>query len=187
MEASDAALAERARGGDVEAFGELFRKTHRRLYNFVRQMALDPDEAEDLTQETYVRAWKGIKSLRSDATFLVWLHQIALNVVRDSRKRAVLSAVSLDSASEDEESLDTPDWSQEPERIALSEATREAVRRAIRSLPDIHRSVVTMHHLEGMEVSEIAEALGIAPGTVLSRLARAREALRRKLSTLVEQ
>jgi RNA polymerase sigma-70 factor (ECF subfamily) len=190
MDTVSPSLVARARAGDVEAYGELFRRTHRGIYNFVRQMVHDADDAADLTQEIYVRAYKGLKTLRADEAFLVWLHRIALNVVRDAQKHNVQTTVSLDdSADGDDPSpriADIPDWSQEPERIVLAEATQEAVRQAVRSLPEIHRSVVTMHHLEGMEVTAIAQVLGVSPGTVLSRLARARETLRRKLSSLVE-
>lgn len=188
MDAPRPALVAQARKGDVEAFGELFRRTQRNIYNFVRLMVHNPDDADDLTQEIYVRAWKGLKTLHADEAFLVWLHRIALNVVRDARRHATPPTISLDAANGDGESsplTDIPDWSEAPERVVLSEVTQEAVRQAVRSLPDIHRSVVTMHHLEGMEVTEIAQVLGVSVGTVLSRLARARETLRRKLGSLV--
>ena len=79
---------------------------------------------------------------------------------------------------------DTP--AEQPEEVVVEGAYRRAVRQAVESLPDNHRSVVVMHHLEGMEVAEIARVLGVPNGTVLSRLARARETLRRKLSSLVD-
>ena len=190
METSDPALVSRAREGDVEAFGEVFRATHRRIYNYVLSMVSNSEDAADLTQKTYVRAWGALKSLRSDGAFLVWLHQIALNVVRDSRKRIERPTISLDAPLEDGEppaTLEIPDWSLEPGQIVLSEDTHRFVRRAVQRLPEIHRTVVAMHHLEGMEVMAIAETLGISPGTVLSRLARAREALRKTLDPLVKE
>lgn len=190
METSDPAEVSRAREGDVEAFGGLFRATHRRIYNFVRSMVTDSEDAADLTQKTYVRAWGALKSLRSDEAFLVWLHRIALNVVRDSRKRIERPTVSLDAPGENEESpagLEIPDGSLGPGQIVLSEDTQKHVRRAVERLPEIHRTVVVMHHLEGMEVTAIAGTLGISPGTVLSRLARAREALRRTLGPSVKE
>ncbi|MCX6898236.1 MAG: sigma-70 family RNA polymerase sigma factor [Verrucomicrobia bacterium] len=190
METSDPAVVSRAREGDVEAFGELFRVTHRRIYNFVLSMVTNPEDAADLTQKTYVRAWGALKSLRSDEAFLVWLHRIALNVVRDSRKRIERPMVSLDAPVEDEDSTGTmeiPDWSLGPGQIVLSQDTQQFVRRAVGRLPEIHRSVVGMHHLEEMEVTAIADVLGISPGTVLSRLARAREALRKMLEPLLKE
>ncbi|MEJ5250635.1 MAG: sigma-70 family RNA polymerase sigma factor [Chthonomonadetes bacterium] len=185
-------LVERAKAGDLNAFGELFERTHRRIYQYIRQMVPTAEDAEDLTQEVYLRAWSGLKSLQASEAFWVWLHRIARNAVLDRGKRARLDSVSLETAySRDEddeaESLEIVDWSSNPERVVFTEATQEAVRQAIRSLPEIHREVVTMHHLEGMEVSEIAQVLGVPKNTVLSRLARAREALRRKLSYLVDE
>ncbi|MCX6910822.1 MAG: sigma-70 family RNA polymerase sigma factor [Verrucomicrobia bacterium] len=190
METSDPVVVSRAREGDVDAFGELFRATHRRIYNFVRSMVTNPEDAADLTQKTYVRAWGALKSLRSDEAFLVWLHRIALNVVRDSRKRIERPTESLDAPVDGEESpaaLEIPDWSLGPGQMVLSADTQRFVRRAVGRLPEIHRTVVAMHHLEGMEVTAIAEVLGISAGTVLSRLARAREALRRTLDSLVKE
>jgi RNA polymerase sigma-70 factor (ECF subfamily) len=180
----------RAREGDVEAFGGLFRATHRRIYSFIRSMVTNSEDAADLTQKTYVRAWGALRSLRSDEAFLVWLHRIALNVVRDSRKRIERPTESLDATVADEESspaLQIPDWSLGPGEMVLTEDTQRFVRRAVERLPEIHRTVVAMHHLEGMEVTAIAGTLGISPGTVLSRLARAREALRRMLDPLVKE
>lgn len=190
METSDPAVVAQAREGDVEAFGNLFRATHRRIYNFIRSMVTNPEDAGDLTQKTYVRAWDALKSLRSDEAFLVWLHRIALNVVRDSRKRIERPTESLDATVDGEESpvaLEIPDWSLGPGEMVLSGDTQKFVRRAVERLPEIHRTVVAMHHLEGMEVAAVAEVLGISVGTVLSRLARAREALRKALDPFLKE
>ena len=187
----DNQLVERAKEGDVDAFGELYQRTHRRIYQYIRQMVPTPEDAEDLMQEVYLRAWSGLKGLHAAEAFWVWLHRIARNTVLDSRKRKQLNTVSLESTFTDDEddkaeSMEVADWSDNPEQIVLSEATQEAVRRAVRSLPEHHREVVTMYHLEDMEVSDIARVLGGPRNTVLSRLARAREALRHKLSYLVD-
>lgn len=187
----DNRLVERARAGDVDAFGELYQRTHRRIYQYIRQMVPTPEDAEDLMQEVYLRAWSGLKGLHADEAFWVWLHRIARNAVLDSRKRKQLDTLSLESTYTDDEDGETEpvevaDWSENPEQIVLSEATQEAVRQAVRSLPENHREVVTMYHLEDMEISEIAQVLGVPKNTVLSRLARAREALRRKLGYLVD-
>lgn len=184
-------LVELARAGDVNAFGELYQRTHRRIYQYIRQMVSTPEDAEDLMQEVYIRAWGGLKALKSDEAFWVWLHRIARNAVLDRNRRAKLDTISLETActqgvDDEGDSLEVADWSNNPEKVVLSRATEELVREAVRSLPPIHREVVSMHHLEGMEISEIAEVLGIPKNTVLSRLARAREALRVKLSYLVD-
>lgn len=190
METVDPALVARARDGDVEAFGEIFRATQQRIYNFIRHMVMNPEDAADLTQRTYVNAWRGLKTLRADEAFLVWLHRVALNAVRDAQKRVARPVVSLDAMADEDDGPpggEVPDWSRRPDEIVLSEDTQAVVRRAVRSLPEIHRSVVTMHHLEEMSVDNIAAVLGISRGTVLSRLARAREALQRKLGWFLNE
>lgn len=184
-------LVERAKAGDVDAFGELYHLTHRHIYQYIRQMVQNPDDADDLTQEVYIRAWRGMKELKACEAFWVWLHRIARNAVIDRSKRARLETLSLESARTQNDGgemveLEIVDWSNNPEQVVLTESTQEAIRQAVRSLPPIHREVVTMHYLEGMEISQIAEVLGIPKNTVLSRLARAREALRVKLSHLVD-
>jgi len=183
----DNQLVERARAGDVDAFGELYQHTHRRIYQYIRQMVPTTGDAEDLMQEVYLRAWSGLKQLQANEAFWVWLHRIARNAVLDWRKRKQVSTVSLESTFTDDEDGETEpvevaDWSENPEQIALS----EAVRQAVRSLPENHREVVTMYYLEDMGISEVAKVLGVPKNTVLSRLARARETLRRKLGYLVD-
>jgi len=187
----DNQLVERARAGDVDAFGELYQHTHRRIYQYIRQMVPTTGDAEDLMQEVYLRAWSGLKQLQANEAFWVWLHRIARNAVLDWRKRKQVSTVSLESTFTDDEDGETEpvevaDWSENPEQIALSEAMQEAVR----SLPENHREVVTMYltmyYLEDMGISEVAKVLGVPKNTVLSRLARARETLRRKLGYLVD-
>jgi RNA polymerase sigma-70 factor (ECF subfamily) len=187
----DPLLVERAKAGDVDAFGELYQRTHRRIYQYIRQMVSTPEDAEDLMQEVYLRAWSGLNRLRAGNAFWVWLHRIARHTVWDSRRRQQPGTVSLENAysgNEDGETegLDVADWSDNPEQIVLSQTAQEAVRQAVRSLPEKHREVMTMYYLEDMEVSEIAQVLGVPKNTVLSRLARARETLRRTLSSLVD-
>lgn len=188
----DNQLVERARAGDADAFGELYQLTSRRIYQYIRQMVPTPEDAEDLMQEVYLRAWGGLKGLHSNEAFWVWLHRIARNAVLDSKKRKRLNTVSLESAYTDDEDgesepIEVADWSESPEQVVLSEAAQEAVRQAVRSLPENHREVVTMYYLEDMEISQIAQVLDVPKNTVLSRLARAREALRRKLDYLVDE
>lgn len=183
----DNQLVERVRAGDVDAFGELYQHTHRRIHQYIRQMVPTTGDAEDLMQEVYLRAWSGLKQLQANEAFWVWLHRIARNAVLDWKKRKQVSTVSLESTFTDDEDGETEpvevaDWSENPEQIALSEAMQEAVR----SLPENHREVVTMYYLEDMGISEVAKVLGVPKNTVLSRLARARETLRRKLGYLVD-
>ena len=181
-DAQEADLVRRAQQGRVEAFEAIFRRYQARIYTFLRHMVGRPQEAEDLTQVTFVRAWDSIAGLRSPSALGAWLHRIAANAARDylksARRRFEVPLV---------EQAD--DWlpaagesSGDPAQSVLDAEAKAAVRMAIAALPDQHRAVVVMHHLEDMSVGDIARALGVRPGTVMSRLSRAREALRDALA-----
>lgn len=189
--AAESELVQRARAGDVPAFESLYRLYNDRLYNFAKQITGSTEDASDVVQETFIRAWNALPHLRSDGSFGVWLHRIALNRCRDLlKKRGRQPIVSLDSPSTDTEgeprqtqlASDDPG----PERALISTEVQDAVRQAVESLSHEHRLVVTMYHVEGTDVESIARVLGIPKGTVMSRLSRARETLRRKLSPHVE-
>jgi len=174
-------LVARAKAGDIPAFEQLYRQYSARIYNFARQLVGSADDAQDATQETFVKAWNALPGLRKEATFGVWLHRIALNVCRDLGRRESMEAP----AEIRESSFGNHDTNELSGRIVASEIN-DAVHKAIESLSPEHRLVVVMHHVEGLDISAIAEILGISKGTVMSRLARARETLRRKLSAYLE-
>lgn len=182
-------LVSAARSGDVGAFEQLYRAYNDRIYNFARRVVGSDQDASDVVQETFIRAWQALPKLRSDVAFRSWLYSIAL-----SRSREMLSKQSKrrESSAEfepnEESSLDRQTASQDdgPEPTALRAETKAAVDNALAELSDEHRSVVAMHHLQDMDVSGVAKALGIPQGTVLSRLARARAVLRRKLAPYME-
>jgi RNA polymerase sigma-70 factor (ECF subfamily) len=190
METIDEKL-KKAQAGDVEAFGVIFKETNKRIYNFLLHLSSDRELAADLTQETFIRAFKALNSLKSGNALVSWLHTIALNLYRDEMKKPSFYAESIEqnAFADDEEDDDAveeiPDWTNNPEKIATQNELREIVRGAVQSLPEIHRAVVIMHHIEGMELDEIAKALKVKRGTVMSRLARARETLKRKLAFYV--
>lgn len=184
-------LVQRARAGDVDAFETLYRAYNDRIYNFAKRVTGSAEDAGDVTQETFVRAWNALTRLRVDDTFGVWLHRIALNRCRDIMKKqardATLStdATRLDADGESM-AMEIEGRGLTPEQELIAGEVRHAVLRAVDSLNTEHRLVVTMHHMEGMDVEEISAVLGVPKGTVMSRLSRAREALRRKLSPYVE-
>lgn len=189
METINEELIKKAQKGNIEAFGEIFKKTNKRIYNFLLHLSSDSELAEDLTQETFVRAFKSLKSLKSSKAIVSWLHRIALNLYRDEMKKPRLYAESIDQNSstddEDNNAIEIEDWTSNPDKITADKELQGVVRDAIHSLPEIHRTVVIMHHIEGMEIDEIAKILKVKSGTVMSRLARARETLKRKLAFYV--
>ena len=171
-------LVRRAKSGDLPAFESLYRLYNTRLFNFARQITCSPDDAADVVQETFIKAWNALPRLKSDSVFGAWLHRIALNVARDTlRKRPILS---------DPEQMEPGDCEPGPEHSLISAESGNAVRRAVSTLKEEHRLVVTMHYMEGMGVHAIAEVMGVPKGTVMSRLSRAREILRRKLAPYME-
>ena len=183
-------LVARAQSGEVPAFEELYDRHQAGLYTFLRSQVRDPELAADLTQETFVRAWQSLRRLRKAGAFRGWLYRIAVNLVRDEAKSGRARLEMVESAlggNEDRRGAAESTPPQDgPEQAALSEEMREQIWAALATLPAEQGAVTVMHHMEGMSVDEIASALGVRPGTVMSRLARAREALRKMLSRYVE-
>ncbi len=181
-------LVAEARTGSLEAFETLYRTHHPGIYAFIRSQVREAELAADLTQQTFVRAWEALPRLRASGAFRGWLHRIAANLVRDEAKsgRARLE-VSVTALTVDEDDPPVEFVSAKTtETIAVENELRSEVRSALGRLSPEQRAVVVMHHLEGMSVTEIAWALGVPPGTVMSRLARARETLRQRLARYVE-
>ena len=186
---TDAELVRRSKAGDHRAYELLFGRHHRRIYSIVFGMLRNDADASDATQEAFVRAFRSLDRLEADGAYGGWLAQIAVNVCRDILKRPRIVSRSLDEPIADDESeykLEIPDWTDSPERTSLNQELRDVVNRAISTLSDDHRVVITMHHLEAIDVLDIAEILGLSEGTVKSRLSRARAELRRKLGHYVD-
>lgn len=179
-------LIARAQSGDTRAFNALYRQYSRVIYSLARHMVGDDDAAADITQETFVRAWRSLPGLNEPEAFGGWIRMIALNQVRDWA-RARRPTEPLESDEGDQVPRQWADDSLNPaEQLEVAEQQRR-VRDAIERLGDEQKLVVVMHHLEGKPVADISTELSIPIGTVLSRLARGREALRRKLAPYVEE
>lgn len=170
-----APLAERTRDGDSAAFRQLVEATSERLYRLAFHLMRDPDEAEDVVQETYIRAWQRRGDLRDPMAVVSWLSRIARNAARDRlrwwRRRPERARVDGD-----------PPAAGPGADAALVEAERAAeVRRALDVLSEKHRVILLLREVEDMSYEQIAELLGLPLGTVESRLHRARAALAKKL------
>jgi RNA polymerase sigma-70 factor (ECF subfamily) len=181
----DPKLVRRAQNGDREAFSTLFSQYVRLIFSIIRHMVRDDDVAEDLTQDTFVKAWDGLPGLEEPKAFGGWLRTIATNVTRDY-VRAKKDTEPLEDDTGDDPPKQWADDGPGPATTVQSEETQEFVRDAILRLSEHQRTVVTMHHLEGKPVADIGEELDIPVGTVLSRLARGRDALKRMLAPYVE-
>ena len=169
-----------AEHGDERAFEALFRTHHGAIYGLILHFVGDPELAADLTQDTFVKAWESLRKLRDPNAFGGWVRAMAINLMRDHFRRA-RQTDPLDEAAPIESTGESP-----AERAARREQA-EAVRRAVLALPEHQRTVVAMHHLEGKPVDEIAREMSMPKGTVVSRLARGRKALRRRLARFVEE
>ena len=175
-----------AAAGDRDAFDALVRRHQARTYNFVRAMVRDEAEAEDLTQDVFVRVWKSIGRFRGDSAFSTWLFRIAVNVARThlarrARWRPFSRPASDEAPGAPAEAEDPPS----PERLEDDVVRRDAIDRALATLSPDLREAVTLRDVEGLEYREIARALDIPLGTVESRIFRARQRLRPLLAPLV--
>ena len=152
------------------------------LYNFAHWLTQSRDEAEDLVQETFAKALKGFGSFQAGTNFRAWMFRILRNTFLTSRT-GLKTMVTLDDA-EDAQLL--PAVGQTPETFALGREDQELVRAAIEQLPIQYREAVLLCDLEGMSYTDIAGVLGIPVGTVMSRIARARRAMRQFLASAWE-
>ncbi len=180
----------RARAGDLDAFERLFSHYQRGIYNLIYQMVRSEQDAADLTQDVFVRVWKSLPRLEAVEAFPSWVYRIAGNLARNwIRDHTRVRTESLDQPignDEDRGPREIADSRPDPAGQLQTQSTQDAVRRAIMGLSEDHRTVVTLHHLEGLSVEEISGIMGCSVGTVKSRLSRAREHLRRKLAGYVE-
>jgi RNA polymerase sigma-70 factor (ECF subfamily) len=176
----------RAQRGDRRAFEGLFRDHHVRVYNLVTYLVGDRTQAEDVTQQAFVRAWEELPRLREPEAFAGWLNRIARNLAWDY-VRSPASREQAEGLGGDEREPELDGAEPGADEPLVEKERDERVHSAIASLPEHQREVVVMHHLEGTPVQDVAARLGVPQGTVLSRLARARDALRRKLAPYVER
>ena|SRR5579864_2398648 len=175
-------LPQRVKPGrdQAAAFEELAVPLFRSLYNFASWLARDRAEAEDLVQETYVRALKGFGSFETGTNFRAWIFRILRNTFLTSRT-GLKTAPHLSVEEEGEESLLPPER-ETPETVLLSASTRQQIQAALERLPIIYREVILLCDVEEMKYQEIAELIGIPVGTVMSRIARGRKLLRGMLA-----
>jgi RNA polymerase sigma-70 factor (ECF subfamily) len=178
--ASDSAVR-RAQLGDVDAFGELYRKHAGRVFALCLRMSGDRAQAEELMQDVFVRAWERLASFRGDAVFGTWLHRLTVNVVltgarADRRREArVRLAEDLEATEAAEGGIRERDHGSDP-AMAID------LEHAIASLPPGARSAFVLHDVEGYSHGEIARLTGLAEGTIRAQLHRARKLLMEVLS-----
>jgi RNA polymerase sigma-70 factor, ECF subfamily len=170
--------AQLAAQGDMEAFEEIYRRHHKRVYSICLRMVRNAFQAEDLTQEVFIQIFRKLHTFRGDSSFTTWLHRLTVNqVLMHFRRRTVKSEKITDDGS-------TPvrivSGTENPSRMSLID--RIALNQAIAQLPPGYRMVFILHDLEGYEHDQIGKMLGCAVGTSKSQLHKARQRLRRLLT-----
>lgn len=182
----DGALVERAQSGDTSAFDELTRRYEGRVFNLVRRILGDADEAEDALQETFLSAYRGLPRFKREAKFSTWIFRIATNAALMRLRKRRPDVVSLDQpvggdGESDALPPDVPDWGRTPDQELIDQETREAMDQAIAALPPELKAVFLLRDVEGMSNEEAAEATGLSLAAAKSRLHRARLFLRDRL------
>lgn len=193
---SDTVLIARCQKADLAAFNEIVARYKQKIYNYLLRMTGSPDDAEDLTQEVFVRMYTNIAAFRAEASLSTWLFRIAGNLAVDAfrrgKKERGLVQTSLDApaAGGDDEgqsaSWDVPDWSREPLRVFGRKELGAQIQAALEKLPPKLRSAVVLHDVEGLPYEEIATIEGVPLGTIKSRIFNGRVALREQLRPYLE-
>lgn len=175
MTEQERSLVEAAKAGDQEAFAQLVARHEKRVYTLALRMLSNPHDAEDAAQEAFLSAWRGLKGFQMESSFSTWLYRLAANQCIDvlRREKRRVRAVSMD---EDGETgvFQVPDPAPGPQEQAEAGELRERLRRCMAALSREHRQILTLREVGGLSYEEIGQALSLEPGTVKSRMARAR-------------
>ncbi len=187
MEREEARLLQRAQAGDQAAFGSLVELHSDRVYRALRRFGLDSDEAGEVAQEVFLRAWRGLSRFEGRAMLSTWLYRIAFNEAQrrlGRRRPAPVTAVDPDGADPVAALADTPDH--EPDARALEHELGETVDAALAQIPPELRAAVILRDLQGLTTADAAAAAGVGEAAFKSRLHRGRMALRPLLAPYVD-
>jgi len=186
----DQQLVERVQRGDKHAFDLLVSKYQRRLSRLISRFVRDSAEAEDVTQEAFIKAYRALASFRGESAFYTWLYRIGINTAKNhllSNKRRAPTSTAFDA--EEAESFEDAGLLREvntPENELMSKQVVGVVQASLQQLPEDLRSALTLREIEGLSYEEIASVMNCPVGTVRSRIFRAREAVAENLRPLLE-
>jgi len=186
----DAALIERCRAGDVAAFEPLVEKYRQRVWRLAYNVLRDREEAWDVAQEAFIRAYQALPTFRGQSAFYTWLYRIVMNLAADrARSRGARGrAFGTERVPEEDWDRVLPDQNpgdEAPDAAAARREQRRKIEQALETLPEHHRRIVVLSDLEGLSYREIADTLEVPMGTVMSRLHNARKRLRDALRPLL--
>ncbi len=187
---ADLALVERVQSGDREAFGLLVGKYQRKLLRLVMRLVRDPAEAEDVTQEAFIKAYRALPNFRGESAFYTWLYRIGVNTAKNwlvahGRRMPTMSEIAGDETEGIEETVLLRD-DETPDRVLMSRQIGETVNAAMEALPEDLRTAISLREIEGLSYEEIAQVMDCPIGTVRSRIFRAREAIAARLRPLLD-
>jgi RNA polymerase sigma-70 factor (ECF subfamily) len=189
VKTDDAALIERCRAGDIAAFEPLVEKYRQRVWRLAYNVLRDREEAWDVAQEAFVRAWQALPNFRGQSAFYTWLFRIVMNVASDRARARAARGRAFGT-----ERIPEEDWDRvlveqpheaQPDAAAAGAERRSQIERALTKLSEDHRRIVVLSDIEGLSYKEIADVLEIPMGTVMSRLHNARKRLKAALGPLL--
>jgi RNA polymerase sigma-70 factor (ECF subfamily) len=185
----DQTLVERVQQGDKSAFDILVLKYQSKIIQLVNRYVHDPDEAMDVAQEAFIKAYRAIGRFRGDSAFYTWIYRIAINTAKNhlvaSGRRPPTGDIDAQDAEQYEGATGLREYAT-PEGMILKDEIEKTVASAIDELPDDLKTAITLRELEGLSYEEIAQAMECPIGTVRSRIFRARDAIDTKLKPLLD-
>jgi RNA polymerase sigma-70 factor (ECF subfamily) len=179
-------LVEKAKSGDTKAFEELMRRTQDKIYNLGIKFFGNKEDAADLLQETYIKAYESLPNFEGKSSFSTWLYRIATNFALMKLRKEKMKKVSIEElknlSNGLKNSIDFYDWSENPYLHYKNEELKEILNEAINSLPPKYKTIFILHDIEGLSIQEVAKILSLSVPTVKTRIHRSRLYLREKLS-----
>lgn len=185
---SDQKLVERVQKGDKGAFDLLVLKYQHKIVNLVMRYVRDPELAMDIAQEAFIKAYRALPRFRGDSAFYTWMYRIAVNTAKNHLAAQRRRPMDIELDLQDPEQYDLHAKLKEtdtPEGVTLSNELRETVEKAIAALPEDLRTAIVLREIEGMSYEEIAQTMECPVGTVRSRIFRARDAIGKKVGSLI--
>ncbi|WP_027621308.1 sigma-70 family RNA polymerase sigma factor [Acetivibrio clariflavus] len=183
-------LVERAKSGELEAFEQLIIGCQKKVFNIAFRMVGNYDDANELAQEVFIKAFRSIKNFKGDSSFSTWIYRITANVCLDElRKRKNRTIVSLDQdieLNDGDVKRQMPDNAPTPDMEAESNEVKSIVNESIQQLPDDYKSMIILRDIQGFSYDEISKIVNCPEGTVKSRINRARQALKKILQAKKE-
>jgi RNA polymerase sigma-70 factor (ECF subfamily) len=184
----DQSLVERVQKGDKSAFDLLVRKYQHKVVKLISRYIKDPEEALDVSQEAFIKAYRALPNFRGDSAFYTWMYRIAINTAKNYLVAQGRRLPNVDIEIQDAEQFEGPNTLKDyatPEQLLQRDEIEETVFSAIEKLPEDLKTAITLREIEGLSYEEIAEAMSCPVGTVRSRIFRAREAIDKSLKPLL--